>query len=316
MKKFCPAASGEISFGVISAVAFGTSPFFARNLFAAGFSVDSVLFFRFLPAVLVLCAMAVCRRHSLRFTLREIQQSAVAGMLFCATSFLLFLSYRDMDVGIAATLLFLYPVFVVVISAFFFKERLTGQTGLALFLAVAGVALLSVSDSAETTSPRGIALALLSALCYAGYQVWTARSGTNQIPAEKLTFFIVSGCFLFYAVRVQFGMALQGVFSLAAWGNIAGVSMIGALLAMGCSALSLQRCGATVTSVLGSLEPLTAVLIGVCFFCERVSMQKCCGIAMILSAVLCIIVRKRAFARQPAERRSQPVRSQYSEPSQ
>ena len=104
--------TGGVLFGIAAAVAFGTNPLFAKPLFECNFDVDTVLTVRFLPATILMGFLTCLRGARLKATRGELAVSAVAGLLFCVTSQTLFLSYRDIDVGVAATLLFVYPVIV------------------------------------------------------------------------------------------------------------------------------------------------------------------------------------------------------------
>ena len=109
--------------GAVAAASYGLNPLFALPLYGAGMGVDSVLFFRYLLAVVMLGALMLFRRQSFALTRRDIAPLAVMGLLFSFSSLFLFESYNHMDAGIASTILFLYPVLVAVIMAVGFHER-------------------------------------------------------------------------------------------------------------------------------------------------------------------------------------------------
>jgi drug/metabolite transporter (DMT)-like permease len=281
--------------GVISALSFGASPLFARHLYAAGFSVEAVLFFRFLPAALIL-GMLLLFRGEWHFTRRELIYSLLPGVIFALTSFLLFLSYRNLDVGLAAAILFLYPVYVVIIEKVFFKVRFTRPVLIALLLALAGVAGLSV-NTPENVTVSGLLLAVLSGICYAWYPVAISRG--PAVPVLKQTFVINAVCALVsLAVLLLSGGGL-GVFTAGAYLNIAGVSLISALLAMYGAVVCMQKCGATIASISGALEPLTAVFLGIVCFREDAGILKISGIILILAAVIILALYQKAGSPHP-----------------
>ena len=114
--------------GAIAAASYGLNPLFALPLYGAGMGADSVLFYRYVLAVVMLGALMLFRRQSFALNRRDIVPLAVMGVLFSASSLLLFESYNLMDAGIASTILFVYPVMVAVIMAVGFHERVTAST--------------------------------------------------------------------------------------------------------------------------------------------------------------------------------------------
>ena len=106
--------------GIVAAVAYGTNPLGALSLYDMGVNTSSVLFYRYLLAVVMLAAVMIFRRESFRISARHLGALAVMGALFAVSSLSLFESFRYMDAGIASTLLFVYPVMVTVIMAVFF----------------------------------------------------------------------------------------------------------------------------------------------------------------------------------------------------
>ena len=53
--------------------------------------------------------------------------------------------------------------------------------------------------------------------------------------------------------------------------------------------IAVQLIGSTPTAIMGALEPLTAVVIGITVFGESFTMRLAAGIALILAAVILII---------------------------
>ena len=128
--------------GILAAVSYGTNPLGALNLYADGLNTNSVIFYRYAFATLILAVMMVAQRKSFAVTLREIKTLATLGTLMVASSLTLFFSFNFMDAGIASTILFVYPVMVAVIMAVFFKERVTAVTVVSIILALSGISLL------------------------------------------------------------------------------------------------------------------------------------------------------------------------------
>ena len=126
--------------GTVAAATYGMNPLFALPLYKAGMDPDSVLFFRYLFAIPILGVMLKARGRDFGLRRREVLPLIVLGLLVALSSLTLFLSYNYMDAGIASTLLFVYPIFVALIMAFWFREKLSMRTALCILLALGGIA--------------------------------------------------------------------------------------------------------------------------------------------------------------------------------
>lgn len=109
--------------GAIAAASYGMNPLFALPLYKAGMDPDSVLFFRYLFAIPLLGIMLKTRGRSFKMQRREVFPLIVMGLLVAISSLTLFESYNYMDVGIASTLLFVYPIMVTLIMSFFIRKN-------------------------------------------------------------------------------------------------------------------------------------------------------------------------------------------------
>ena len=99
-------------------------------------SVDSVLFYRYFFAVVMLGILMKVKKQSFALKKTDILPLAVMGLLFSFSSFFLFESYNYMDAGIASTILFVYPVLVAIIMAVFFHEKVSFITMFSIALAL------------------------------------------------------------------------------------------------------------------------------------------------------------------------------------
>lgn len=136
---------------------------------------DSVLFYRYLFAIPLLGIMLKARGRNFRLERRQVFPLIVMGLLVAISSLTLFESYNYMDVGIASTLLFVYPIMVTLIMAFVYKEKLTWQLALCMVLALSGIGLLYKGGDGATLSLVGTAFVFASSLSYAIYIVESIR---------------------------------------------------------------------------------------------------------------------------------------------
>ena len=276
-------------YGAIAAASYGMNPLFTLPLYAAGMSVDTVLFYRYAFAVIVLGVLMKLQGQS--FTLRkaDILPLVIMGLLFSFSSLLLFMSYNYMDAGIASTILFVYPVMVAVIMGAFFKEKISAITVFSILLALSGIALLYQGDGNKPLSTVGIIFVLLSSLSYAIYIVGVNRSSLKTLPTTKLTFYAILFGLSVYIVRLNFCTELQIIPSPLLWADVLALATAVSLI---CTALAIQSIGSTPTAILGALEPVTALFFGVLLFHEKLTPRLMVGILMIITAVTLIIIGK------------------------
>ena len=171
--------------GAIAAATYGTNPLFALPLYKDGMDPDSVLFFRYLFAIPILGMMIKGRGRSFKIEHKAAVPLIVMGLLVAFSSLALFQSYNYMEVGIASTLLFVYPIMVALIMALVFKEKLTLQTVFCILLALSGIGLLYKSGDGTTLSLTGVLLVMASALSYAIYII-----GVNQSTLKNVADFL------------------------------------------------------------------------------------------------------------------------------
>ena len=278
--------------GIIAAVAYGTNPLFSLNLYAQGMDVESVLFYRFAIAAIVLGTVMAATGHSLAAGRRELAVLVPAGAVFAMSSQTLYQSFLYMDAGVACSILFVYPILVAVIMAVFFRERASALTYGCIAMALAGIALLYRGDGATTLSAAGMGLVGLSSLCYALYIVGVDHTPLRHIPSARMTFWVLaSGAVMFFALT-GFGGSLRPLAPTAAClGNVLGVALVPTIIPILFINIAIKNVGPTYSAIIGALEPVTALAIGAAVFGELITGRIVLGASMILVAVTLIVSR-------------------------
>ena len=276
--------------GVIASASYGMNPLFALPLYKSGMTPDAVLFFRYLLAIPILAIMIISRGRNFKVNKAETGVLAFMGILIAVSSLSLFSSYNYMSVGIASTLLFVYPIMVALIMTVIFKEKLNLITSLSMLLALMGIGLLYQNTEGATLSLFGTFLAFLSALTYALYIIGVNQfKSLKNMATLKVTFYVLLFGFFFFFVRLDFGRAVTCPDHWYLWANIIGLALFPTAISFLCTTSAIQYIGSTPTAILGALEPVTAVIIGVCVFGETLSIREIFGLVMIIVAVTLVI---------------------------
>lgn len=280
--------------GIIAAISYGMNPLGALPLYEVGIHADSVLFYRYLIAAIILAIIMLFRKEFFHIRTQEIVSLLGLGVLFAVASLTLFVSFHYMDAGIASTLLFVYPIFVALIMALFFKEALTKKTAVSIILAVSGVLLLYQGGDGKGLDKMGVVLVLISALSYALYIV-VVNKAKLEMSAIKLTFYVLIGCvatILIHSVTPT-GNSIQMLTTPYMWMCALMLAIVPTVISLVLMAIAVYAVGSTPTAIMGALEPLTAVVIGILVFNEPFTIQLGIGIVLILSSVLYLILGKR-----------------------
>lgn len=275
--------------GAIAAASYGMNPLFTLPLYSAGMSVDTVLFYRYSLAVIVLGIMMKFQKQSFAIKRVDVLPLCIMGLLFAFSSLFLFMSYNYMDAGIASTILFVYPVLVAIIMAVVFKEKVSPITMFSIALAFVGISMLCKSPGGQTLSLVGITFVFLSSLSYAIYIVGVNRSSLKDMPIAKLTFYVLLFGLSVYVVRLQFCTELQVIPTPMLWINAVSLAVFPTVISLVTMTKAIHYIGSTPTTILGALEPVTALFFGVLVFGEQLTPRIILGILMVITAVTLII---------------------------
>lgn len=201
------------------------------------------------------------------------------------TQLLLFASYSFMASGICTTVHFIYPLFVFLLGAVFYREKLTHKSMLCLTLCMIG--LLCFYPRGEAISIAGLAIALTSGLTYAFYMVYLDKGGFEGISALQMQFCLAlcnAGLMLICCIVTG---NLTFALTPTAWllGLVASqVLGFGVVLCQ----MGIKEIGAGRAALLSTFEPITSLIVGVLFLHEHLDPIAILGAGIILLSVMLV----------------------------
>lgn len=300
-------------YGIMASSTFGLLPLFTLPVMGEGLTTFSILSYRMLFASILVAVLMLIGRVSFATNLKELRWFAVLGFLYYGSAALLFQAYGGMASGLATTLHFMYPVSVTLIMALVYKQRPSVVTICAIILSLVGVALLCLRESSTgVSSLLSILLVLLSGVCYAVYLVLVSTvRRINQQNSQKLTFYVLMFSGAFFMLSTLQGGGLQIIPSASAGINLLLMATLPTLLSNLALVRSVKSIGSTLTSVLGAMEPLTAIIVGILVFDESLRGLMIVGIILILVSVSLIVLSplldKRIAERLQRLARNKPI---------
>ena len=281
--------------GIITGVTYGLNPLFAMPLLMAGAAVQSVLFFRYSIAMVLLGGWLLLRRQSFRVDLRQLGILLITGLLYTSSSLFLFLAYRYVASGLATTLVFLAPVFVAIIMVFLGKTP-SWPVWLAIVATFVGVVIMTGGDDGGSIDARGVWLSIASALAYALFMVIINHNKRiADISDTLLTFYVLTvGAFVFLCIAAWSGNSLTAHLTGArAILSLMGLAVLPTIVSTATLAVATRNIGATKASILEVFEPITAILVGAVAFGEPLTPGIIAGISIAIVAVTFMIYATR-----------------------
>lgn len=173
-------------YGLISSATFGLIPLFSIPALEGSVGLDSLLFYRFSLATVLVGVIMLIKKKDFRLQGAEIGMLFLLGAFYAITALLLTQSYLYIPSGIATTIHFLYPVVVSLFMFLFFKDKLTLPILLAMILAIEGVYMLSAGEENGAEGSirwKGFFLVLITIFTYAAYIVGMNRSRLAQMDS-------------------------------------------------------------------------------------------------------------------------------------
>lgn len=267
----------------ISAAAFGTLAIFGRYAYAKGISTLTLLAYRFTLATVFMSLLQILRRERLPRGSVLVQLIGMGAVGYVGQAFTYFSALKYASAGLVALLLYLYPLFVTLLSALFLKERITNMKWMALALAVAGAAL---TVSPERGQLMGILLAIAAALIYSGYIVVGAHvmKAVSPIQSSTIIFASAGGLSAILAVISRTPLTIPE----SGWWVIIGLVIVATMIPVSTFLAGLERVTPSDAAMLSTLEPVVTVLLAAGLFGEILSPLTLLGGGLILLAVLLV----------------------------
>lgn len=278
--------------GIITGITYGLNPLFGVPLMKNGMPVESILFFRYAIAVLILGVVLLSDRQNFKVSWKQFGILLILGVLYTASSTFLFKSYNYIPSGLATTLVFLFPVLVAVIMVFL-RVVPSWQVWVAIVATFIGVIIMTQSDSTREIDTVGVLLSLGSALSYAFFVVIINRNkAISNISNSLLTFYVLLVGAIFFLSRVVAtgGNLTVGIETKVDCLNLVGLAVLPTIVSTAALAVATRNIGATKASVLGVFEPITAILVGTLVFGEALTNNIIVGILIAMFAVTFMII--------------------------
>lgn len=285
MKKFAP------MFVLSAGTLWGVMGVFVRKLGTYGFSPLQIACLRILfGAVLFLLITAVFRRDLLKIQPRDVGLFLGMGLLsLLLFTVCYFTTISLASLSVAAILLYTSPIWVMLMSAICFREKITRRKLLCAAMAFGGCVLVSGIGSAASLSPMVIVTGLLSAVGYGLYSIFGTFALRKYQPLTVTTYAFLFGaagalllCNPAQIVRVICESGQPGRLVLL----ITVTAFVTAVLPYLLYTVGLSHMRASAAAIMASIEPVVATTAGALVFGEALTLPALAGIVLVLAAIV------------------------------
>lgn len=270
-------------------ILWGTMGIFVRHLNAAGLTSLEIVALRCVVTCTVLFLfLFLYDRRLLKIKIRDIW--CFLGTGICSIVFFNYCYFKAItmtSLSVAAVLLYTAPSMVMIMSRFLFHEYFTKVKILALFLTFLGCVLVTgITGNHAALSPTGILVGLGAGFGYALYSIFSKfaiERGYHSLTISFYTFLTAAlGVIPLSDMRLLKTVVIKDV-SMCLFAVIFG--LVSTILPYLTYTIGLQYMENSKASIIASIEPVIATLLGIVLFDEAMSLNSILGVALVLFSI-------------------------------
>lgn len=279
---------------ILAGILWGGIALFVDALNKCGFSSIEIVAIRVWFSAAVMGIVLMIKNRKLPFFhWRDIGLFVGTGIISIVFfNFCYFTTIELSGVSVAALLLYTAPIMVMLISVPLLGEKLTAQKVTALIIVCIGLLFITgVLGSQEPVTGKAVLTGLGSGLGYALYSIF-GKYLIKKYDTYTITFYT----FVFASIGVlplvsvpHTGVELMHAKPLLAAAGVASFCTVAPFI---CYTKGLEKVESSKASILATIEPMVAGIIGITVFKETVSVSKISGMGLILAAVILLNMEK------------------------
>lgn len=273
---------------ILAGILWGVISIFINILSAAGFtSMQCVALRAFFTVLMLFFYILITDRSKFRVRLRDFPCFLGTGIL--SIVFFNFCYFRCIEImgssAVPALLMYTAPVFVMLLSAVFFREKITLRKVIAVIAVIIGLGIVTGAFTGGGVTAAAMLFGLGAGLGYSLYSIF-GKFVVDKYDSVTITFYT-------FLVASFVSVPASGVVSSAAY--LADFKIITVVLALALISTvlpflfytrGLSGMEAGKASILATVEPVTAAIVGAVFFHESFTISKIAGMLIILSAIV------------------------------
>ena len=274
---------------------WGCISLFVRALNAAGLDPFEISGVRLILGAVGMAIVLLIKDRSLfRIRPRDIWMFIGTGVISVTLFNICYFACISLsEASVAVVLLYTSPIWVMLMSAIFFRERITAPKLVALAMTFVGCALVAGIAGGVALTPSALCVGLVSGIFYATYSIFgrVALERYNTMTITFWTFFMGAICALFISNPAHIAATFVADPKAAAWGL--GIGVVCTIIPYLLYTKGLQGLETGRAAILATVEPLVGAVLGIFLYGESTGMLKIVGMLLILGAVIVLNIPSR-----------------------
>ncbi len=280
MNKFPDSIVGAI-YIFISAFAYATQTTLGKFAFSAGLTPESLLLLRYILTTLFLTPYLIFKKTAV---IDKSPPVLLQAFLFAAEGLLFFYALQYLSASITVVVFFSHPVLVAILGSIIFKDKLHTHFILGLILAISGVTMVSgLLGGAVQFSALGLLLIIAAAVVYSIYSLISQKNVRTVTPLV-ITNTLAVGSMIVLLV-VYHDISFLSRLSMEQLLIALVMTILNTILAVVFFLKGVQKMGASRATLLGTLEPVLAMLLAFSLLGESLSRIQMMGAFMVFISI-------------------------------
>lgn len=273
-----------------SGMLFGMMGFLGTKLFYLDFSIENMLFWRFLIATAWIAISTMLFKSKVQKPIGHpvsvVKIFILGGLSYSGASAFYFLASKHIGTGLAMVIFFSFPVFVTLLAWALGTWKMNLIAFAALLAVMSGLFLLKGSGE-NSLDGAGIMLAVIAACCFAAY-VYGSQHTTKYLDSRLLALMVCFGNTLIFLVLSCYTKSFMIPSTLTAWFYISAIAIVATALPIQLLLDGLKYISPVKASILSVLEPVVTVLVGLVLLGESMSYVQTLGVMIVLLGAILI----------------------------
>jgi len=287
---------GGLLIALTGAILFSTKAIVAKLIYRYHVDAVTLIGFRMAFSLPLFAAIALWQMSKSTPLLNSERWRLIGlGLVgYYLSSFLDFLGLQYITAGLERLILFLTPSFVLIMSALFFKRKVSTLELAALVVSYFGIVLVFLHDLkfGGDNVLRGSVMVLGAAISYAVYLI---QSGQMVTKVGSLRLVSYAMCVSSAACIAQF-FILRPVSMLIQPMEVYWLSLVNAVfctvLPVFMTMIAVKRIGAATASQAGMIGPVSTLFLGTFFLDEAITAWQLGGTALVMGGMYLLSKKK------------------------
>lgn len=267
---------------------WGISGLFVRWLGSLGYSTYEVVFLRLLTAALTITlAFLLFNRKAFKIKLKDIWCFIGTGSIgVLGTSVFYFTTMTEASLSLACVLMYTSPMFIIILSRIFFKEKITLVKIASVVIIILGCFLCSYTTGGLIITLPTLITGILSGLSYGSYSIFSRFAINKGYKIDTILLYTFIFAWLGSCIFVPYGnltlnISKSAIFILPS----IGVGILAGVAPYGLYTLGLKKVSNSKAGILAALELVAALIVGLIAYGEVPSIYNIIGIVLVFTAI-------------------------------